>query len=237
VSEIADGNRSVALAAEPQLRHPGEIMRTIHARVVFGGVVIVTILHAGIPSAGIAVAALPSHNCIAIVMPVVQGVPGNALDAASGVRDLIAGYLSGPKSKVIALEARLQSQAIDEAKEKGCEPLLFVTVTHKSGGKGFLKALGKGAGASSFYVPGGGTVAAVAARAATAAGLQTASSLAASTKARDQIRLEYRLQSATGQIELGPKTEEQTAKVDGEDLLTPVVSRAAEAIVARMGAN
>ena len=51
------------------------------------------------------------------------------------------------------------------------------------------------------------------------------------------MRFEYRLQSASGQIQFGPKTETQTAKTDGEDLLTPVVRRAAEAIVARNGAK
>ena len=71
------------------------------------------------------------------------------------------------------------------------------------------------------------------ARAGAVGGLQAVSSLAESTKAKDEVRLEYKLQSADGQTEFGPKTETQTAKTDGEDLLTPVVTRAAEAIVSR----
>ena len=51
------------------------------------------------------------------------------------------------------------------------------------------------------------------------------------------MRFEYRLQSISGQIQFGPKTETQTAKIDGEDLLTPVVARAAEAIVSRKSAK
>jgi hypothetical protein len=176
-------------------------------------------------------------GCIAIVMPAVQGMPGNTADAAGGIRDVIANYLTGPTVKVVALEARLPSQAPDEARLKRCEPLLFATVTRKSGGGRFAKALGQAAGTSSWYLPGGSTVASATARAASVAGLQTASALASSTKAKDEVRLEYRLQSADGQIQFGPKTERQTATVDGEDLLTPVVMRAAEAIVSRGGAR
>src|ERR1700730_14924941 len=184
-----------------------------------------------------AVAAEPASDppCIAIVMPVVQGMPGNAADAATGVRDLIASYLAGPLVKVVSLDARLPSQAVEEAKEKGCEPLLFATLTRKSGGSRLTKALGQATGNSASYRRGGGSVASAAGRAAAVGGLQAASSLASSTKAKDEMRLEYRLQSAAGQIQFGPKSESQTATADGEDLLTPVVMRAAEAIVTRAG--
>lgn len=211
--------------------------RTVRTCVAACGVM-AAMIPIGISLASVTLAAQAAGPaCIAIVLPVVQGVPGSAVDAAAGVRDLMSAYLTGPKLKVIPLEARLQSQAVEEAKEKHCEPLLFVTVTHKAPGKGLLKALGQGAGVASVFVPGGGTIAAAAARTATAAGLQTASALAASTKAKDQVRLEYQLQSASGQVQFGPKTEEQTASIDGEDLLTPVVTRAAEAIVTRKSAN
>jgi len=176
---------------------------------------------------------VPETDCIAIVSPIVQGVPGNAGDAANGVRDLIASYLSGPSAKAVLLDAKLPSQARAEANQKGCEPLLFATVTRKTGSHGLLKALGQGAAASPWNLPGGGSAASAAASAGAAAGLQAASSLAASTKAKDEVRFEYRLESADGQVQFGPKTESQAAKTDGEDLLTPVVSRAAEAIVTR----
>jgi hypothetical protein len=177
-------------------------------------------------------------NCIAIASPTVQGAPGNAAETANGVRELIASYLSGPSSKVVALDAKLPSQAREEANQKGCEPLLFVTVTRKTAsGHGILKALGHGAAASSWRLPGGSTAASTTASVGAAVGLQAASSMAASTKSKDEVRLEYRLESANGQIQFGPTTETQTAKTDGEDLLTPVVARAAEAIVTRKRAR
>ena len=172
-------------------------------------------------------------SCIAIVMPTVQGIPGSAEEAATGVRDLLMKYVAGPSVKLVALESRLPSQAAAEARAKSCEPVLYSGVTRKAGGGRFAKALGQAAGNSTWFLPGGSTAASAAARAGAAVGLQTASSLAASTKAKDAMRLEYRLQSAAGHVELGPKTESQTASADGEDLLTPIVMRAAEALVTR----
>jgi hypothetical protein len=172
-------------------------------------------------------------RCIAIVNPALEGLPGNASETATGVRDLITSYLTGPSVKVVALEAKLPSLAAEEAKQKNCEPLLFVTVRRKSNSHGFLKALGHAAGTSSWNLPGGGSAASAAARASAAGGLQAASSLAQSTKAKDEVSLEYRLQSADGQTQFGPTTERRTAKIDGEDLLTPLVEHAAEAIVGR----
>ena len=174
-----------------------------------------------------------SHgSCIAIANPTVSGAPGSIADASNGVRELISSYLAGPTIKALALESKLPSQAREEAKAKGCEPVLFVTVTKKTVNKhGFLKALTQGAAQSSWRLPSGGSVVAQTANAGAAAGLQAASTMAANTKAKDEVHLEYRLESASGQVQFGPKTETQTASVDGEDLLTPVVARAAESIL------
>jgi hypothetical protein len=174
------------------------------------------------------------RECIAIMAPTVSGMPGDAQQAASGVRDLVTSYLAGPNEKIIALEAKLPVTARDEAKEKSCQSILFITVTKKTGGRSFMHALGQGAAASSWRLPGGSSVASAAASATAAAGLQAASAMATSTKAKDEIRFEYRLESVDGNVTFGPKTETQSAKTDGEDLLTPVVARAAQAIVGRI---
>ena len=172
--------------------------------------------------------------CIAIMAPTLEGVPGNAADAANGVRDLIASYLQGPTIKVVVLEAKLPTLAAEEAKQKGCDSLLITTVRRKSSSRTFLKALGQAAGTSSYSLPyGSSSIGSTIARAGTTAGLQTASSVAQSTKAKDELSLEYRLQAPDGTVQFGPKTEKRAAKTDGEDLLTPVVTRAAEAIVTR----
>lgn len=183
-----------------------------------------------------ATSAEPTH-CIALANPALEGMPGNASEVANGVRDLIASYLAGPSVKVVALDAKLPSLAAEEAQQKNCVPLLFVTVRRKSNSHGFLKSLGQAAGTSSWSLPGGGTAASATARAGAAGSLQAASSIAQSTKAKDEVSLEYRLQSADGAVQFGPHTERRTAKTDGEDLLTPLVAQAAEAIVSQQPAK
>ncbi len=209
-------------------------MGVVDARAIIAGIAVLTASRPAVPLR-VSDELTSDKPCVALMMPSLQGVPGNAEEAGSGVRDLIAKYLTGPSLQVVTLESRLSSQARAEAKEKGCEPILVTALKRKSGGGGLRKALGQAAGASSSYLPGGGTVGSVAARAAASAGLQTAASLAASTKAKDEMTLEYSLQTAAGDVRFGPKTESQKASTDGEDLLTPVVMRAAEAIVTRKG--
>lgn len=162
-------------------------MKTLRRRLTaFSALAVSVCPGTGLAFAGPAPATNPS--CIAMMMPTVQGVPGNAPEVAGGVRDLVANYLTAPSVKAVALEARLPSLAVDEAREKGCESLLYLTLTWKSGTDKLTKTLGQAAGTS----PG-------------------------------------------GQVQFGPKSESQTATVDGEDLLTPVAMRAAEAIVTRKG--
>jgi hypothetical protein len=209
-------------------------MRVADARAIIAGIAVLTASRPGVPLRA-SVDLTADASCVALMMPSLQGVPGNAEEAASGVRDLIAKYLTVPSLQIVPLESRLASQALAEAREKKCEPILVTTLMRKSGTGKLTRALGQAAGASSWYLPGGGTAGSAAARAAAGAGLQTAASLAASTKAKDEMSLEYRLQTAAGDIRFGPKTESQKASTDGEDILTPIVMRAAEAIVTRKG--
>ena len=209
--------------------HFREMMAAIGAKSVIAIVVLTTVPSVWAQSA----TADPPKQvaCIGIVTSTVEGVPGNAADVGNGARDLMASYLEGPSIKVVALEAKLPSLAAEEAKQKGCEPLLLTSVRRKSGGRpGFMQALSQAAGTASWSLPSGSSPASTIARAGAATGLQTVASLAQSTKAKDEISLEYQLQSADGHVLFGPRTEHQTAKSDGEDLLTPVVARAAEAI-------
>jgi hypothetical protein len=168
--------------------------------------------------------------CVAIVLPTVSGIEGDATAVAGAVRELFTSYLAGPAIQVVPLEARLVSQAAEEARQKQCDGLLMVKLTKKRTGGGLLgTVLGQAAGTAAYYVPFGDGVAGSIARGVTAAGSQAVTTLAASTKAKDEISLEYELSSPRGRF--GPKTEKARAKVDGEDLLTAVVQRAAEIIV------
>jgi hypothetical protein len=169
---------------------------------------------------------------MAVGVPSVEGVTGSSSDVATGLRDLMTSYLSGPSLKILPLDARLPARAAEEAKQKGCGTLLVLSLTRKSGGGGLGHVLGEVAGASTWYLPGGSAV-----TTAAAGGLRVASSLASSTKPKDELRLDYRIESADGQVQFGPKTEKRKATTAGEDLLTPIVAQAAQAIVTRKDAR
>jgi hypothetical protein len=179
----------------------------------------------------------PGATCIAIVLPSVQGVDGNATAVATAVRDLFASYLTGPSLQPMPVEARLTSQALAEARLKQCPVVLIATVSRKrsGGGNGVLgQMVGQVIGTTAYQIPGGGTVAGTVAQSIVVASAQAVSTLAASTHAKDEIRLEYRLATSDGRTQLGPVTDKAKAATDGEDLLTPLVERAAEAVAARV---
>ena len=172
------------------------------------------------------------QTCIAIVLPSVHGIEGNATDVSTSVRDLFASYLTGPSLQVVRLQARLASQAMEEAAHQNCGHVLTVTLSRKHGGGGGIgRVVGQVAGTASGYIPGGGTVGSAVVRGVAAGTAQAVSALAASTRAKDEMQMEYRVSSPAGTIELGPTREKRKAKVDGEDLLTPLAEKAAETIV------
>ena len=186
-------------------------------------------LSAGQAVAGQDAAPQPSASgaCIAIVLPRLEGVEGDATAIAGSVRDLFASFLRGPSMQIVPLEARLASLAVDEAREKQCPWVLMATITQKRGGNGNGGGLlGSVIGQAAWGMPMGGVGAAV-----THGAVQAISEMASSTKARDEIKLDYKLASVDGKTSFGPKSEKAKAKADGEDLLTPMVERAAEAIV------
>jgi hypothetical protein len=182
-----------------------------------------------------ALEALPQggQTCIAIELPSVQGMEGSATDVGSFLRDLFGSYLTGPSLQVVPLQARLASQAMEEAKQQSCSHVLMVTLSRKRGGGAFGRFVGQAAGTASYYIPGGNLGSAVV-RGAAIGSAQAVAALAASTRAKDEMQMEYRVSSPTGTTELGPKRDKLKAKVDGEDLLTPLVEKAAETIVATL---
>lgn len=181
------------------------------------------------------VSAVQTPSCIAIVLPSVQGVDGRAGDVSGALRDLLTSYLTGPSLKAVPLEARLQSQAVEEARQKGCGNILTATLTRKRSGGGVLgKALGQAAGTAAWYVPGAASATGVVARGAVIAGAQAVSTVASSTRAKDEMRLDYKLSSLDEVASAKPVTLQAKAQADGEDILTPLAEKAAETIASRI---
>jgi hypothetical protein len=169
-----------------------------------------------------------SRLCLAPASVQMTGVsPDQALAA---VRETFAAFLAGPSLEVVPLAARTPSQVREEAQLAGCTATVFVTLRHtrKQGGGLLGRLAGAALQDASRQAPTGGIAGSVT-RAATEEAAAAVRDLSASTQARDELTLEYRLARADG----GPGVEgrgRRKAGADGEDLLTPLVEQAAARI-------
>ncbi len=173
----------------------------------------------------------PVSACVALTVPSVQGVD-NATGFATAVRDLFASYLKGPSIKTIALESRLPSQALLEARGLECGYVLLVTVERKkAGGSGLGRIIGQATGAAVTRAPIYGGVGGAVASGATWAGGEAIYRFASEIRAKDELELSYRLGPPEAVERAKAVTAKARAKSDGEDLLTPLVEKAANGIV------
>ncbi|HLG59787.1 MAG TPA: hypothetical protein VI485_30890 [Vicinamibacterales bacterium] len=194
---------------------------------IFLSLTAVSVIWAGPSLAG----AAPIPACAAVVQPSVRGVDGDATAMAQSLRDLFVTYLTGPSLKSLPLEARLPAQAVEEARQKDCGYVLIATLTRKrSGGGAFGKALGQAAGNAAWHLPYGGTAASAAARTAAIAGAYAVSGVAQSTRAKDELTLEYRIAAPDAVEQAHVRREILKATSDGEDLVTPLVERVAATV-------
>ena len=170
---------------------------------------------------------------IGLVMPKVQTTAGNNAQTAEAVRNGFAQYLKGPTVEVMPLTALLPSAVVDEARQKQCDYVLYVSMTIKKGGGGgmFGRAIGNIAGSAAGHIPGGGSATTGAARSAAITGVYTTAAIAASIKAKDELSLEYKLDKTETTSTLLTNTAKAKAKSDGEDIVSPVIESAAQTIV------
>jgi hypothetical protein len=167
-------------------------------------------------------------------------------DYGTPIRNSIVLLMGGPAVEIVPLDARLAMQVQAEALEKQCDYVLFsnVTVKHGGGGGGFGKFMKMAAPAASVLPMAGagrmsGAVAGQAAGIAAMAAAQSAQEQAFSQlagfngqiKSKDDVTVGYRLM-ATGQDK--PRIENSLnakASTDGEDVLTPLILKAADSIL------
>ena len=95
----------------------------------------------------------------------------------------------------------------------------------------FGRAIGNVAGAAAGHIPGGGTAASGAARSAAITGVYTTAVVVGSIKAKDELSLEYKLDRVENTNTVVTNTAKAKAKSDGEDILTPQIEAAAQAIL------
>jgi len=164
-------------------------------------------------------------------------------DYGTPIRNSIVLLMSGPAVEIVPLDAHLAMQLDAEAKQKQCDYVLFsnVTVKHGSGGSGFGKFMKMAAPAANVLPMAGAgrMMAGQAAGYAAMAAVQSAQEQAISQlagfngqiKSKDDVTVGYRLM-ATGQDK--PRLENQLnakASTDGEDVLTPLILKAADTVL------
>lgn len=156
----------------------------------------------------------------------------NATELATAIQNTLAEYLKGTKIEVVALEAKLPSAIVDEAKSKECDYVVFTNVSHKKGGGGlgmFSKVVAPAIGATGIGHT-GSTVGNIAGQVATRA-VVSAGNVAGNVKSKDEITIDFKLQSAKDNSSPFAKQYKGKAKSDGEDIISPIIEQAAQAII------
>jgi hypothetical protein len=167
-------------------------------------------------------------------------------DYGTPIRNSIVLLMSGPAVEITALDSRLPIQVQAEAQQKECDYILYASVTVKHGGGGgfgkFMKSAGPLASMAPIAGMGGGMGGAMAGQVAGAAA-QTAAQMAqqqamnqlagfnGQIKSKDDVSVGYQL-FPTGQST--PKLQNTLAgkaKSDSEDVLTPLILQAANAVL------
>jgi hypothetical protein len=172
-------------------------------------------------------------KCLGVVVPASEGLKGDAAPVETAARELLMTQLTDPSLKVVPLEARLRAPAIAEARRADCGRVLMMTLKQKSGGGGLKDLTGRvaeGAGTWAAWSIPGGNAAGAAARGAAFAGAAAVASLASSTKAKDELRVDYEIVGTGDAANGGPQSERLKASADGDDLLTPLMRRVAERV-------
>jgi len=186
-------------------------------------------------------AATPSadttHVCLAPAS--VEASTGDATTVVKAVEQKLTEFLTGPTLAVQPLRSRLTSQARAEAHQANCRYLLLTTVKQqrKSGSHILGRAAGEAVQAGAWRAAGsvGSTAGGVAASAVSGAATGAVWDMASGVRAKDELSLGWRFEAAGGQV-LSEKTEKRKAGSDGEDLLSPLAQRAAEAVAAAVSA-
>ena len=195
---------------------------------------------AGLALASLAAAPLAAQDpkpqpTICLAPTTAQMASGSSADGATAVRETLGSYLTGPTLAVKPLQSRLSSQAREEAKQASCTYVVFTSIKlerNKSGGGLFGKIVGEAVQSSAYELRGraGGSVAGrVVTSAAASAAAEAARNFATNVKTRDELTFDWRLETLDGAV-VTKNSAKAKASSDGQDLLTPMVERAAEAI-------
>ncbi|MDQ3253075.1 MAG: hypothetical protein M3R15_04085, partial [Acidobacteriota bacterium] len=159
----------------------------------------------------------------------------NATELSAAIGNTLTQFLKAQNVEVIGIDARLASQIDAEAKQKECDFVIYATASHRKGGGGggmFGKMLGSVASTAVSHAGyGSGHVAGAIAGQAASTAIYSATSMSASVKSKDELQLEVNMQTPGNATPLVAKQLKAKAKSDGEDILSPMIEQAAQAIM------
>ena len=149
----------------------------------------------------------------------------NAQQLAVAVQNTLIANLKGSNVEAIPIDGAGGIQA--EAQQKECDYLVFANVSHKKGGGGFGSFMNSAAGKVASNVGYGSSTAA-----AVATNTIVAATVAENIKAKDEMTLDVRLERPGATTSTFAQQYKGKAKSAGEDIITPLVQQAAQAMLA-----
>ena len=149
----------------------------------------------------------------------------NAQQMALAVQNTLMENLKATNIEAVPIEGSGGIQA--EAQQKQCDYLVFANVSLKKGGGGFGSLMSSTAGKIASNVGyGSGTAAVV------ATNVVVAATVAQNIKAKDEMTLDVRLERPGATTSTFAQSYKGKAKSAGEDIITPLVQQAAQAMLA-----
>lgn len=147
---------------------------------------------------------------------------------------MLTQYLGGPNTQLVPIDALLPTQVEAEAQQKQCDYIVYSSLTQKKTGHGGF--LGRASGMAGMVPMMGAarSAGAIAAAANATYVAQQAATLSRGVKAKNEVTLEYKLQAPGNATPLVTDTQKAKASSDGEDVITPMVEKAATAIMAQL---
>ena len=149
----------------------------------------------------------------------------NAGELAMAVQNVLIQSLKATSVEVVAIQAT--GAAIQaEAQQKDCDFVVYTNVSHKKGGGGFGSLMsGSVASVASSVGYGGGTAAVVATNAVVAA------TVSQNIKAKDELTMDLRVERPGSTTPSFAQQYKGKAKSGGEDIITPLIQKAAQEMV------
>jgi hypothetical protein len=172
---------------------------------------------------------------IGVLLPKVQIAQSTAqsADLSEALRKVIVSSLAGPVVEIIPIISRAEIQVEAEVREKQCDFVLRTSLVGNHPKSSWKRGL-PGAASMASMIPmvglaGRSVAGAVAAEAAY--GALELSAFTESTHAKDELKLDYVLLAASDMSTVTRQTSAAVAKEDGEDVLSPLIDKAAADIL------